>query len=73
MSELSAIELGAVDRPNRFQVNPVNHKNDNNKDKKADRNSQEIYRRLPNTDGEVLEDDTFNEDHPQIVNKRQSR
>lgn len=75
MSEFSSIELGLVDRPNRFQVNPVNHKNDGGKDKNNinERNSQEIYPRLPNPDGETIEDDTFNEEATQIVNKRPSR
>ncbi|XP_011179671.1 bumetanide-sensitive sodium-(potassium)-chloride cotransporter isoform X2 [Zeugodacus cucurbitae] len=68
MSDLSSIEMSSVDRPvNRFQVNPVNHKV--NETVQLDV-PQEVYRRLVNSDGEPLEDDTFNEDATEILNKQ---
>lgn len=68
MSDLSSIEMSSVDRPvNRFQVNPVNHKV--NEAVKLDV-PHEVYRRLVNSNGEPLEDDTFNEDATEILNKQ---
>ncbi|KAL5275699.1 SLC12A1 family protein [Megaselia abdita] len=71
MSDPPAIEMGTVDRPNRFQVNPVNKSNGNRED--DEEIPPEIYRRLQNNDGELMEDDTFNENAPQIIQKRTSR
>lgn len=71
MSDLPAIEMGTVDRPNRFQVNPVNKSNGNRED--DEEIPPEIYRRLQNSDGEFIEDDTFNENVPQIIPHRTSR
>ncbi|XP_055915319.1 bumetanide-sensitive sodium-(potassium)-chloride cotransporter isoform X3 [Eupeodes corollae] len=66
MTEPTSFELGsAVDRPTRFQVNPVNHKK-NDKDSGKEDVPHEVYRRLTNIDGETLEDDHFNEDTSQI-------
>ncbi|XP_073840775.1 bumetanide-sensitive sodium-(potassium)-chloride cotransporter-like isoform X1 [Musca autumnalis] len=68
MSEFSSLEMGSVDRPpNRFQVNPVNHKNNNDKTTAGDDVPHEVYRRLTGSDGEPIEDDTFNEDASQMV------
>lgn len=72
MSDFSSLEMGSVDRPpNRFQVNPVNHKNNNDKASSnvagVDDVPHEVYRRLTGSDGEPLEDDTFNEDASQMV------
>lgn len=82
MSDFSSFEMGSVDRPpNRFQVNPVNHKNNN--DKAASTNAgagssgatddvpHEVYRRLTGLDGEPLEDDQFNEDASQMLKAQQ--
>lgn len=71
MSDLPAIEMGAVDRPNRFQVNPVNKSG--SKKEEDEEIPPEIYRRLQHSDGEQNEDDTFNENAPQIIQKRTSR
>uniref|UniRef100_W8B4Z9 Bumetanide-sensitive sodium-(Potassium)-chloride cotransporter n=2 Tax=Ceratitis capitata TaxID=7213 RepID=W8B4Z9_CERCA len=69
MSDFSSYEMSSVDRPvNRFQVNPVNH-NKPNETIQLDV-PQEVYRRLVNSDGEPLEDDTFNEDATEILNKQ---
>ena len=65
MSESTSFELGSVDRPTRFQVNPVNHKK-NDKDIGKDDVPHEVYRRLTNIDGEPVEDDQFNEDASQM-------
>lgn len=68
MSDLSSIEMSSVDRPvNRFQVNPVNHKVNETVKLEV---PQEVYRRLVNSDGEPFEDDTFNEDATEILNKQ---
>ncbi|XP_075164790.1 sodium chloride cotransporter 69 isoform X2 [Haematobia irritans] len=71
MSDFSSLEMGSVDRPpNRFQVNPVNHKNNNDKPPSNSAGTDvphEVYRRLTGSDGEPLEDDTFNEDASQMV------
>ncbi|XP_013113725.2 bumetanide-sensitive sodium-(potassium)-chloride cotransporter isoform X2 [Stomoxys calcitrans] len=71
MSDFSSLEMGSVDRPpNRFQVNPVNHKNNNDKTPSnvgGDDVPHEVYRRLTGSDGEPLEDDTFNEDASQMI------
>ncbi|XP_055384360.1 bumetanide-sensitive sodium-(potassium)-chloride cotransporter isoform X2 [Condylostylus longicornis] len=69
MSDIPSFEMGSVDRPNRFQVNPVNHKNDGKDKNNSDTTPQETYRRLPNNDGEPIEDDAFNEDTSQMVKK----
>ncbi|KAH8307194.1 hypothetical protein KR044_007266 [Drosophila immigrans] len=82
MSDAASFEMGSVDRPNRFQVNPVNHQknnNENNENRKShalptDPDSDgphEVYRRLTNIDGDLLEDDTF--DATQLLNKQQPR
>ncbi|XP_017956901.1 bumetanide-sensitive sodium-(potassium)-chloride cotransporter isoform X2 [Drosophila navojoa] len=75
MSDTTSFEMASVDRPNRFQVNPVNHhknNNDNNEDRKSHAPpADEVYRRLTNIDGELLEDDTF--DATQLLNKQQPR
>lgn len=85
MSEYLSIEMGTVDRPpNRFQVNPVNHKNNNDKmitknstnsavseNINNDRAPHDMYRRLTGTDGEPIEDDTFNEDTSQLRKAQQ--
>lgn len=78
MSEFSSFEMGSVDRPpNRFQVNPVNHKNNNDKAAAtntaggADDEPHEIYRRLTGIDGEPIEDDQFNEDAAQMLKAQQ--
>ncbi|XP_055845957.1 bumetanide-sensitive sodium-(potassium)-chloride cotransporter isoform X2 [Episyrphus balteatus] len=65
MSESTSFELGSVDRPTRFQVNPVNHRK-NDKDNGKDDVPHEVYRRLTNIDGEPVEDDQFNEDASQM-------
>ncbi|XP_037939508.1 bumetanide-sensitive sodium-(potassium)-chloride cotransporter isoform X2 [Teleopsis dalmanni] len=71
MSDFSSYEMGSVDRPpNRFQVNPVNHKNNNDKSA-ADDVPHEVYRRLTNNDGEPIEDDTFNENDSQLRKQEQ--
>ena len=76
MSEFSSFEMGSVDKPpNRFQVNPVNHKNNNDKAANAaatpgggsDDAPHEVYRRLTGLDGEPIEDDQFNEDASQMI------
>ncbi|EDW69258.1 bumetanide-sensitive sodium-(potassium)-chloride cotransporter isoform X2 [Drosophila virilis] len=74
MSDTISFEMGSVDRPNRFQVNPVNHhkNNNDNEDRKSHAPpADEVYRRLTNIDGELLEDDTF--DATQLLNKQQPR
>lgn len=75
MSEYSSFEMGSVDRPpNRFQVNPVNHKNNNDKGPAAtpaEDVPHEVYRRLTGLDGEPLEDDQFNEDAAQMLKAQQ--
>ncbi|XP_036338129.1 bumetanide-sensitive sodium-(potassium)-chloride cotransporter-like isoform X2 [Rhagoletis pomonella] len=68
MSDTSSFEMSSVDRPvNRFQVNPVNHKANEMIQLNV---PQEVYRRLVNSDGEALEDDTFNENATDILNKQ---
>ncbi|XP_068149884.1 bumetanide-sensitive sodium-(potassium)-chloride cotransporter isoform X2 [Drosophila tropicalis] len=82
MSDTTSFEMGsASDRPpNRFQVNPVNgnsRKSQNPPPDGADAGGgdsdgpHEVYRRLTNIDGELLEDDTF--DATQMLNKQQPR
>ncbi|KAH8371230.1 hypothetical protein KR093_006675 [Drosophila rubida] len=82
MSDTASFEMGSVDRPNRFQVNPVNHQknnNENNENRKSHAlptepdsdGPHEVYRRLTNIDGDLLEDDTF--DATQLLNKQQPR
>ncbi|KAH8380360.1 hypothetical protein KR009_010176 [Drosophila setifemur] len=85
MSDTISFELGsAADRPpNRFQVNPVNGNSRKSQDGSvvgsgsgsrggnADEGPHEVYRRLTNADGELLEDDTF--DATQMLNKHQPR
>ncbi|XP_034482293.1 bumetanide-sensitive sodium-(potassium)-chloride cotransporter [Drosophila innubila] len=81
MSETASFEMGSVDRPNRFQVNPVNHQKNNNDNENrkshassADPDSDgphEVYRRLTNIEGDLLEDDIF--DATQLLNKQQPR
>ncbi|XP_032591153.1 bumetanide-sensitive sodium-(potassium)-chloride cotransporter isoform X2 [Drosophila grimshawi] len=76
MSDTTSFEMGSVDRPNRFQVNPVNHHKNNNDNGNGDRKShpppgEEVYRRLTNIEGDLLEDDTF--DATQLLNKQQPR
>ncbi|KAH8406189.1 hypothetical protein KR215_006428 [Drosophila sulfurigaster] len=83
MSDTASFEMGSVDRPNRFQVNPVNHQknnNENNENRKSHAlpptdpdsdGTHEVYRRLTNIDGDLLEDDTF--DATQLLNKQQPR
>ncbi|KAH8397425.1 hypothetical protein KR222_003677 [Zaprionus bogoriensis] len=92
MSDTMSFEMGSVDRPNRFQVNPVNHQKNNNDTATESRKSQhapsappadpsadaesnggthEVYRRLTNIEGDLLEDDTF--DATQLLNKQQPR
>lgn len=74
MSDTTSFEMASVDRPNRFQVNPVNHhkNNNDNEDRKSHAPpADEVYRRLTNIDGELLEDDSF--DATQLLNKQQPR
>ncbi|KAM8708845.1 hypothetical protein ACLKA7_015762 [Drosophila subpalustris] len=84
MSETASFEMGSVDRPNRFQVNPVNHQknnNDNDNNRKSHAPSvdpesdgpHEVYRRLTNIEGDLLEDDTFDATQLQLLNKQQPR
>lgn len=67
MSDTISFEMGSVDRPNRFQVNPVNHQKNNNDTENrksyapsapetdatsADSNGpHKVYPRLTNNDG----------------------
>ncbi|XP_053954951.1 bumetanide-sensitive sodium-(potassium)-chloride cotransporter isoform X2 [Anastrepha ludens] len=68
MSDSFTFEMSSTERPvNRFQVNPVSHKVNENIQVNV---PQEVYRRLVNNDGETLEDDTFNEDATEILNKQ---
>lgn len=84
MSDTISFEMGSVDRPNRFQVNPVNHQKNNNDtenrkshappanetDAAADSNGpHKVYTRLTNSEGELLEDDTF--DATQLLKQQQ--
>ncbi|EDW40322.1 GL24962 [Drosophila persimilis] len=82
MSDTTSFELGsASDRPpNRFQVNPVNGNSRKTQVATADgagtgtgdsEGPHEVYRRLTNIDGELLEDDAF--DATQMLNKHQPR
>lgn len=78
------VEMGTIERPTRFQVNPVGSGGDsvngtqlNGGDSKIDDSknggSHEIYRRIPEIDIEASEYDTFPEDAANIVLRRQSR
>lgn len=85
MSDSISFELGsASDRPpNRFQVNPVNGNSRKPQDGfvpgsvSGDREAgddsvpHEVYRRLTNAEGELLEDDTF--DATQMLNQHKPR
>lgn len=68
MSDPPSYEMCSVDRPpNRFQVNPVNHRNNSDNDKVPN----QIYPLLTGRNGERIEDDTFNEETAaQLINKQ---
>ncbi|XP_070136599.1 bumetanide-sensitive sodium-(potassium)-chloride cotransporter isoform X2 [Drosophila bipectinata] len=83
MSDTISFEMGSASErpPNRFQVNPVNG---NSRKAQApegttpgsgagpgDEGPHEVYRRLTNAEGELLEDDTF--DATQVLNQHQPR
>lgn len=59
------MELNSVDRPNRFQVNPVVRKS-------VDTGDQQRYNNNVNCRDAESEDDTFNEDAANII-RRTSR
>lgn len=83
MSDTISFEMGSVDRPNRFQVNPVNHQKNNNDtenrkshapsanetDASDSNGPHKVYSRLTNSEGELLEDDTF--DATQLLKQQQ--
>lgn len=64
MSEY-AVELSNVDRPTRFQVNPV--------DRVSKEAAVEVYRKIVESDCEANESDTFPEDDAAVVKRRTSR
>lgn len=61
MSELDSIELNLNDRPNRFQVDPVEY-----------RRKQPIVDAAANSEAEADEDDQFPTDDTNITSKRRS-
>ncbi|CAD7082123.1 unnamed protein product [Hermetia illucens] len=65
MSDFPTMELNSVDRPNRFQVNPVVRKS-------VDTGDQQRYNNNVNCRDAESEDDTFNEDAANII-RRTSR
>lgn len=83
MSDTISFEMGSVDRPNRFQVNPVNHQKNNNDtenrkshapsanetDASDSNGPHKVYSRLTNSEGELLEDDAF--DATQLLKQQQ--
>lgn len=87
MTECS-VEMGSLERPTRFQVNPVGgsqtntaHPNGNGVSnltgagdgEDTTDGSHEVYRRIPEPDAEANEYDTFPEDAANMVTRRQSR
>lgn len=83
------VEMGSLERPTRFQVNPVGgsqantvHQNGNGGSnvtgdsvggEDTTDGSRELYRRIPDHDVEANECDTFREDAANLVTRRQSR
>lgn len=81
------VEMGSLERPTRFQVNPVGgsqtntvHQNGNGVSNVVNGagedttdGSHEVYRRIPDPDTEANENDTFPEDAANMVTRRQSR
>lgn len=83
MSDTISFEMGSASErpPNRFQVNPVNGSSRKAQGPEGttpgsgagpgDEGPHEVYRRLTNAEGELLEDDTF--DATQVLNQHQPR
>lgn len=73
------VEIGSIDRPTRFQVNPVGNNNNNSgaaiiEPNQQQQITQEFYRRIPENDIEANEYDTFPEDgSTKIISRRPSR
>lgn len=63
-----SLEMGSVDKPTRFQVNPVNHGGD-----KQLSPATESYRKIPDSDNEANEDDMFPENAANLMAKRHSK
>lgn len=80
------VEMGSLERPTRFQVNPVGGSQANTVQQNGNGvsnvtgggedttdGSHEVYRRIPDPDAEANEYDTFPEDAANMVTRRQSR